>query len=254
MSNEHHHTGNSAIPGAEVWKDDALVSTFLDSVRGGIPLAAEQLDAMLRVLTARGAPIRTFLDLGSGAGAVTASVLSRYPDATAVLVDFSPPMLDAARSRFSDNRHQMIHADFGDAGWTAAVMRFAPFDAIVSGYAIHHLADARKRSLYREIYDLLAPGGVFVNVEHVASATPWIGAINDDLFVDSLFAYHSRRQTGKSRDDVAAEFYFRPDKVANILAPVTDQCDWLREIGFADVDCYFKVFELAVFGGRRAVP
>ena len=37
----------------------------------------------------------------------------------------------------------------------------------------------------------------------------------------------------------------------NILAPVGDQCDWLREIGFEDVDCYFKIFELAVFGGRK---
>jgi hypothetical protein len=26
---------------------------------------------------------------------------------------------------------------------------------------------------------------------------------------------------------------------------------WLREIGYVDVDCYFKSFEFAVFGGRR---
>jgi hypothetical protein len=44
----------------------------------------------------------------------------------------------------------------------------------------------------------------------------------------------------------------RPDKEENILAPVEAQCDWLRELGFIDVDCYLKLFELAVFGGRRA--
>jgi SAM-dependent methyltransferase len=131
------------------------------------------------------------------------------------------------------------------------VAKNAPFDAIVSGYAIHHLPDERKRSLYQEIYDLLTPGGIFINIEHVASPTPWLAAINDELFVDSLFAFHGRRQTGKSRDEVATEFYYRPDKVANILAPVSDQCDWLREIGFTDVDCFFKILELAVFGGRR---
>jgi len=43
----------------------------------------------------------------------------------------------------------------------------------------------------------------------------------------------------------------RPDKAANILAPVETQCRWLRRIGFVEVDCYFKHFELAVFGGRR---
>jgi len=50
---------------------------------------------------------------------------------------------------------------------------------------------------------------------------------------------------------LAQEFYNRPDKEANILAPVELQCNWLRKIGFEDVDCYFKIFELAVFGGRR---
>jgi tRNA (cmo5U34)-methyltransferase len=34
-------------------------------------------------------------------------------------------------------------------------------------------------------------------------------------------------------------------------APVERQCEWLRDVGYADVDCFFKVFELAVFGGRR---
>ena len=56
---------------------------------------------------------------------------------------------------------------------------------------------------------------------------------------------------GQSRDEVARHYYDRPDKSANILAPVERQCTWLREIGFTDVDCYLKVFELAVFGGRR---
>jgi tRNA (cmo5U34)-methyltransferase len=50
---------------------------------------------------------------------------------------------------------------------------------------------------------------------------------------------------------VARLYYDRPDKDANILAPVEEQCAWLRDIGFTDVDCYLKVFELAVFGGRR---
>jgi hypothetical protein len=54
------------------------------------------------------------------------------------------------------------------------------------------------------------------------------------------------------RQELAATYYNRSDKDANILAPVEIQCEWLRAIGFTDVDCYFKAFELAVFGGRRA--
>ncbi len=47
------------------------------------------------------------------------------------------------------------------------------------------------------------------------------------------------------------QFVNRADRAANILAPVEDQCRWLRAIGFRDVDCYFRIYELAVFGGRK---
>ena len=40
-------------------------------------------------------------------------------------------------------------------------------------------------------------------------------------------------------------------KKENILATVEAQCQWLRQIGFADVDCFLKIFELALFGGRK---
>ena len=237
----------------DVWKSQDLVRTFLEGVRGGIPYAADQIEIMLRVISGCGVPIARFLDLGSGAGTLAAAVLSRFPGASGVLVDFSEPMLDAARPSFPERPHRLVHADFGEPGWIESIQETAPYDAVVSGYAIHHQPDDRKREIYREIYDLLRPGGVFVNVEHVAPASSWVGGLNDALFVDSIHAHHQRIGTGKTRDQVATEFVHRPDKEANILAPVETQCGWLRDIGFQDVDCYFKVFELAVFGGRKRV-
>ena len=73
------------------------------------------------------------------------------------------------------------------------------------------------------------------------------------LFVDRLVAYHAQAGSGKTRDEMAAEFYDRPDKAANILAPVETQLAWLREIGFTDVDCYSKTFELCVLAGRKVL-
>lgn len=63
---------------------------------------------------------------------------------------------------------------------------------------------------------------------------------------------HDQRRGGtRTREDVAREWYHRPDKSENILAPVDLQCQWLREIGFQDVDCFFKLLELALFGGKK---
>jgi len=236
-----------------VWQNPALVRTFLEGVRGGVPFGAEQIEAMLRVVEARGAAVTNFADLGCGSGVLAQALLTQYPSAQATLVDFSEPMLAAARAQFAnhDPLPLFVVADLSVPDWLSTVERRAPFDAVVSGYAIHHLTDARKCALYGEVFGLLAPGGMFVNVEHVASRTPWIETIADALMIDSLFAFQRQRGSARSRDAVAEEFVHRPDKAANILAPVETQCDWLRQSGFVDVDCYFKVFELAVFGGRR---
>ena len=237
----------------EVWKRDALVRTYLDGVRGGIPFGSEQIQVMLRVIAARGTPVRSFADLGCGGGALTQALLLQYPEAHATPVDFSQPMLDAAKKQLGAHRPapRFAIADMATPAWRETIAGCAPFDAVVSGYAIHHLPNERKRALYGEIFDLLVPGGMFVNVEHVASRTTWIEALSDELIIDSLYALHGKQDSGKTREQVADEFVHRPDKAANILAPVEVQCDWLRAIGYEDVDCYFKVFELAVFGGRK---
>ncbi len=237
-----------------VWKNAALVRTFLQGVRGGIPFGAEQIEVMLRVVEARALPVRRVADLGCGSGVLARALLERYPRAECTLVDFSEPMLEAARTQFAaqDPPARFILADLGTPAWRQSVADAAPFDVVVSGFAIHHLPDERKRALYGEIYGLLAPAGMFVNIEHVASATPWIEGIADDLMIDSLYAFQTQQGSAKSRAQVAEDFVHRPDKAANILAPVETQCRWLREIGFEDVDCYFKVLELAVFGGRRS--
>ncbi len=233
----------------EVWKAASLAATYLNGVRGAIPQAAEQLDIMLRLIAAAGRPVRRFLDLGCGDGVLSSAILDQFPDAEGVLADFSAPMIEAAAKRFAGHSapiHPLI-VDYALPGWVERVSAWAPFDAIVSGYSIHHQPDQRKREIYAEIYGLLAPGAMFVNIEHVSSASAWVESVFNELFLDHLQRLHS----AMSREEVAATYFHRLDKAANILSPVELQCQWLREIGFVDVDCYLKIFELAVFGGRR---
>ena len=114
-----------------------------------------------------------------------------------------------------------------------------------------HLPDDRKKTLYSEIYELLSEGGVFLNLEHVASETPAGVELFDQYFIDHLFDFHSKSDPAVERSGISNSYYSRPDKNENILALVDEQCEWLRDIGFEDVDCFFKVFELALFGGRK---
>ncbi len=233
----------------EIWKTDSVAAVYLEGARAGIPFAQEQIEMMLRLIENCGTPVRHFMDLGCGDGVLAEAILERFPQAEAVLADFSEPMLEAARKRFAHRNASVrfVSADYSIPAWTQAVDIGAPYDAIVSGYSIHHQPDTRKRKVYSEIFGLLSRGGIFINVEHVSSPSDWTKSVTDGLFIDNL----QRQHPEQSRAEVTEKWYERSDKSANILAPMELQCQWLREIGFSDVDCYFKALEFAVFGGRK---
>jgi tRNA (cmo5U34)-methyltransferase len=169
---------------------------------------------------------RRILDLGTGDGRLMALVKREHPDTEGVAVDFSPTMIEAAKKRFT-----------GDASITVIphnldnpLPELGKFDAVVSCFVIHHLAHERKRVLYAEIYALLNSGGVFCNLDHVASAT---------LRLHEEFL----REIGKTPET---------EDPSNKLFDLEIQLQWLREIGFVDVDCHWKWRELALMAGRRA--
>jgi ubiquinone/menaquinone biosynthesis C-methylase UbiE len=191
------------------------------------------------------------VDLGAGDAILLAAALEAFPQSSGVALDFSPLMLDHARQRLHHfgARAEVVECDIGSPQWRQNLQ--GKFDAVISGFAIHHLPHERKRALYEEIYQLLPTGGVFINCEHVASATPALEKLHDESMAENLWRRRRERSEQVTLEQVHREFLERPDRAANILAAVEEQCGWLRAIGFHDVDCFWKHFELAMFGGFR---
>jgi tRNA (cmo5U34)-methyltransferase len=173
------------------------------------------------------------LDLGTGDGRLLALLKIQRPQAQAVALDFSPTMLAAARSRFAqDEAVQVLEHSLDQPLPEIGQAPFEkPFDAIVSSFAIHHCSHERKRSLYGEIWTRLAPGGIFCNLEHVASPTPRI----HHQFLDQLGIHPDQEDP------------------SNQLLDVETQLEWLRQIGFSDVDCFWKWRELALLVGSKPI-
>jgi SAM-dependent methyltransferase len=206
---------------AEEWTEPRKVEHYL-SRAGEFPHRAEGEGVLLEQIPVG---VERVLDVGTGDGRLLGLLRRDRPQMRGVGLDASEPMLAAARRRFAGSEGiELVEHDLIEP-----LPPLGRFDAIVSGMAIHHLEDERKRSLYAELFELLEPGGVFANFEHVASATPRLHA----AFFDAI---------GEPIED---------DDPSDRLVPVEIQAEWLREIGFEDADCYWKWMEMALLVGVK---
>ncbi len=252
-------TGNTITPfpavapgeeNLEVWQRASVVQGFNHGSRQAIPLAAQQLDVANRVIAIHNLKVERVLDLESGDGYAAAQIVERHPVNHVVLVDFSKPMLDEAKTHFAGAPFPVafVEGDLRTDDWIAEVSENGPYDLVISRYAIHHVADERKEELYRKVFSFLRPGGVFLNIEHVASPSDSLHEAFERLMIEGLVRQQATEET---RQEIVTSFRARQDKDVNILAPLDVQLGWLRAIGFTDVDVVFKLFELAVFTGRK---
>ena len=211
----------SSADAVNLWSESAWAQRYLRE-RDDIPHRMEGFGALMELVPA--AP-RRVLDLGTGDGYTLGLVRSVYPGVEGVGVDFSAEMLGLARQRFAGGDGvEIVEHDLDQP-----LPPLGRFDLVVSSFAIHHCVDERKRALYGEVFRALEPGGRFLNLEHVDSATP-------QLHVEFLAAI------GKTPAE---------DDPSNKLVAVEMQLRWLREIGFVQVDCHWKWRELALLAGVK---
>jgi len=201
-----------------------------------VPCFDEFYGTAVRLLSLRDGEIRKVLDLGAGTGLMSSAVLDAFPNAQMVLLDGAGEMLSEARARLPESSISTVESDLRDP------LPEGPFDAVVSALAIHHLEDPDKRGLFARIGQVLRPGGVFVNAEHVAGPTPWLERTYRLLWQEAC------KGAGASEQEItAAVGRMEMDRSRDIQT----QLGWMADSGLEDCDCLFKELHFAVLAGWR---
>ena len=187
----------------------------------------------------------TFLDLGAGTGAASRAILGLRPRSTAILADFSVQMMRAGEREMEPfaGRYSFVEFDMTTGEWPAAIP--AALDAVVTSMCVHHLPDERKRGLFAEIYDHLAPGGWYLNYDPVRAEDPLVEAawqrVDDDEDPET-----ARKRAHRTEDEQA-----RWDNHVRYIIPLARQLEYLRAAGFGAIDVYWKHMENVIYGGCR---
>ncbi len=167
-----------------------LIPCFDDFYKTAVEIISGDVYDGLRLRTA---PIKV-LDLGAGTGLYSGMVQSVFPNAEFTLLDLAPEMLEKAKFRFRKMGKSpkiligdYVETELGDS-----------YDLIISALSIHHLSDVDKELLYQRIYDVLNPGGIFVNADQVLGKTSDLEKLYRQHWLDSV------RDKGISEEDLKA--------------------------------------------------
>ena len=186
------------------------------------------------------------LDLGCGDGVLTNELFRIDGSLSATLVDGSEDMLNKAKERLTGFKNiRFVKASFQELLHTDLPY----FDFVVSALAIHHLTMSEKNSLFEYIYTHLDAGGYFVNIEVVLPPSEALESWYQNLWREWIL--EKQTELGLEDDYEGTIRSYKEKGHYDKLDTLTDQLDALNDIGFKDVDCFYKYGIFAMYGGKK---
>jgi len=220
---------------------------------------SERFAVLIELIRATQPAVTRVLDLGCGPGSTMLPILDAFPGAAVIGIDVDPVLLSLAKARLVDYEEhaRLIEADLRVPDWRQAVP--APVDAVISATALHWLTARQLEQVYRQLPNLLAPGGIFLNADHLPS---------ESAGIQEYWQQHRQLMRTEERHQDAEDWFafvheleeaVGPELAAGRTAalgayegeelPLAWHLDRLRENGFTAVDCFWRCDCDAIYGG-----
>jgi trans-aconitate methyltransferase len=235
---------------------------------GYLPDREARFHAMFEVLEVVMPAEFVALDLACGPGAISQRLLHRFPQARCIAADLDPFLLTLGQQTLGDmdGRLRWVEADLNTPAWVEA-LGVTQVDAVLSTTALHWLRNDVLARVYHQLGQLLRPGGVFLNGDHMQFAShletfnrvattlktkrsevafvqqgiedwdQWWAAAHAEPAFAELLAERERRFAHRQRDWVKAGIDFHQSV--------------LREAGFREVDTIWQCLDNRVLMAVR---
>ena len=207
----------------------------------------EVLDVTLALLKELCPSGSLLLELGAGSGLFTRLLAAARHFGTIHVTDGAKAMLNIARAELADAEAPLHFqdVDFSQESWPGQ-LGAQEFQAVTSSMALHHVQD--KLCLFRNVFDVLAPGSWFVFADHIAGASPAVDRL--------IGTERGRVKLPPQSSPAELEAFLQADersqrKQGNHCGSLGAYFRHLRGAGFSDVDCVWRSYWLAVFVARR---
>ena len=209
----------------------------------------EMLQVTLRLLTDLTPDGASVLELGCGSGLFTQMLAATEHFASICATDGAEAMLDIARPQFTGTPTPVVFKtlDFTHADWASHYYKPANFGAVTSSMALPHAVD--KQQVFRQVLEVLAPGGAFVFADHMTGSSLSAGRLVDQE--------RARVKIGKEKPAAEeVEAFIQNDRQSqerqgNHCESVSSYLDYLRGAGFVSADCLWRSYWLAVFVAQK---
>lgn len=232
-----------------------------------------------------------FLDIGSGTGGQTLTILERFPSLKGVTLDLCEPMhkvleskvIKALGQRAFEDRCTLITGDImSSAGSPRSLLK--PLDskeksgkyrAVVSAFALHHLSDREKIRAYQRIFDVLEPGGLFLNADLFSFQSASLKRQAQEFTISYINKQHvdpdpefreAFLAVGDDRERLRKAWVLHCNR-HNLPAPVESVADGLArhlrigcqdgqasmlvKAGFSEVGCPLRYWQVGILWGRK---
>lgn len=180
---------------------------------------------------------KSILDLGAGTGLLSYYWYGCFPDSRYTLVDIAEDMLQIAKERFLG----LENVNFGVLDYSLGLPK-QEFDAVISALSIHHLENDEKDRLFKNIYDKLPSGGIFVNYDQFCSGSETLNRWYDTYWESLLLS------SGLSENELDR---WRERRKLDRECSQEEETAALKSAGFKEVKCIYCNQKFAVLAAIK---